>query len=453
VLLSALKHFVKTYLATNDVHVVAAAFDSEVRKNVIAGYFKAVAALQAAGEKSIPRGPAPKLFDLAKNGETEIYALFGGQGTNEVYFDELQGLFDLYAPFVGPLIQKITAEILVPLAEKEESTTYYTYGMDVYGWLTGTVARPPVAYLASIPLSLPLIGLTQLVQYLVSVHAANLTPGEFRSRISGATGHSQGVVAAVAISASSTFEEFEVNALKALKWLFYCGMRGQQSFPVLALEPEIVKDAIEGGEGTPTPMLSVTGLALADLEKQIKATNKHLPPNSQLEVSLLNGPKAFVVTGPARALHGLVTVLRKVKAPSGTDQSKVPYSQRKPVFSVRYLVIGVPYHSRYLEGAAEKLSGEDLGGVELWEGKELGIPVYNTMDGAHFFRLDFLASIADGHFTRIEFEGDEGDHPVVVRPDLHAAHPLGQGDRFPAHRYPRDRFRSRWTQWDRASYR
>jgi len=54
-------------------------------------------------------------------------------------------------------------------------------------------------------------------------------------------------------------------------------------------------------------MLVMTGLALNGLELHIKKTNYHLLTNSQLHVSLHNGPQAFVVTGPARALLNLVT--------------------------------------------------------------------------------------------------------------------------------------------------
>ena len=60
-------------------------------------------------------------------------------------------------------------------------------------------------------------------------------------------------------------------------------------------------------------------------------------------MSLHNGLRTFVVNGPARSLYGLVTSLRKVRAPTALDQSKIPFSQRKPVFSVRFLVVGVPY--------------------------------------------------------------------------------------------------------------
>lgn len=379
-LLNLLKHFTSSYLATKDIHSLAASYDTETRKAVISAYVSAVAALQQR-DITFPRQPESALLNAASLNKASIFALFGGQGTNEVYFDELQSLYDVYRPFVASFLKTVTEDVLVPLATEHEAFSFYTFGLDVVSWLSGETPRPSVAYLASVPVSLPLIGLTQLVQYLVVCHVSGLSPGEFRSRIAGATGHSQGIVAAVAIAASATFEEFTNNSVKALKWLFFCGLRGQHAFPVTSVEPSIVQDATEGGEGTPSPMLSVTGLGLKELQPHITKTNKHLPENSQLFVSLHNGPKAFVVTGPPKALFGLVTSLRKVKAPSGLDQSKTPFSQRKPVFSIRFLVVGVPYHSDYLKGATEKLLLEDLGGKELWEAKDLKISVFNTEDG------------------------------------------------------------------------
>ena len=54
----------------------------------------------------------------------------------------------------------------------------------------------------------------------------------------------------------------------------------------MALEPSIIQDSLQGGEGTPSPMLSVTGLSLKELEPHIMNTNKHLPAASQVHVSL-----------------------------------------------------------------------------------------------------------------------------------------------------------------------
>jgi fatty acid synthase subunit alpha len=378
---NVLKDFTSAYLSERDIHTLASTLDTETRKTVLTAYYKAVAYLKQKGIL-VPSQPKSALLGDAASGKASVFALFGGQGTNEVYFDELQNLYDIYEPFVAPFVETLASDTLVPLADEEEDTTFYTYGLDVASWLSGATKRPDIAYFASIPISFPLIGLTQLVQYLVACHVLNLTPGELRSNLAGATGHSQGIVSAVAVATSSTFEELTENTRKALKWLFYSGLRGQQAFPVTALEPSIIQDSLQGGEGAPTPMLSVTGLGLNELESHVVSTNKHLPSGSRLQISLHNGPKAFVVTGPPKSLFGLVTSLRKVKASSGLDQSKVPFTQRKPVFSTRFLVVGVPYHSDYIAGATEKVVKEDLEDEELWDAEELKIPVYNTEDGS-----------------------------------------------------------------------
>jgi fatty acid synthase subunit alpha len=391
-LLHVFSHFTSQHLASQDVHSLSASFDTQVRKTVIASYFQALTTLQKYQVDNIPAAPVSALLDAAKNGHASIYAIFGGQGTNEVYFDELQSLYDVYQPFISEFLSTVTSEVFQPLVGANQASPFYTFGMDVAAWLSGASPRPPIAYLASVPISFPLIGLTQLVQYLVVCRVANLTPAEMRERIAGATGHSQGIVSAVAISASTTFESFTANAIKALKWLFFSGLRGQEAFPVTSLEPSIVQDCVEGGEGHPSPMLLVTGIPIKDLKRHVEATNTHLPSISQLFVSLHNGPRAFVVNGPARALHGLVTNLRKVRAANGTDQSKIPFSQRRAVFNVRFLVIGVPYHNgEYLDGVGEKVMS-DLH-EELWDSKDLALPVYHTENGWLSLRRFFGTSL------------------------------------------------------------
>ncbi|KAG8840624.1 3-oxoacyl-[acyl-carrier-protein] synthase, partial [Serendipita sp. 411] len=405
-LLATLKHFTTTYLTTEDIHSFVSAFDTETRKSVLTSYYLALSTLESNSEVAadqIPRSPASALLAAAADGQAKIYGLFGGQGTNEVYFDELKNLYDIYMPYVESLIQHVSKNVLQPLAVKAENdgSSFYAYGLDVISWLDGSSSVPPVDYLASIPVSFPLIGLTQLVQYLATCRASNLHPGEMRALFKGATGHSQGIVSAVCIAASGCIDSFQKNTEKALTWLFYSGLRGQEAFPVLAMDPALVKNSVDGGEGTPSPMLGVTGLALGVLEKHINATNKYLPTNSRMAISLFNGPRAFVVTGPARSLYGLVTSLRKIRAPSGLDQSKIPFSQRKAVFNVRFLTVNVPYHSEYLSGVTQKVFENDLEGSELWEKEDLGIPVYHTEDGSDLRELStsITQSLCDQIFT------------------------------------------------------
>ncbi|PFH52946.1 hypothetical protein AMATHDRAFT_138867 [Amanita thiersii Skay4041] len=392
-------YFHTSYLTSGNIHAFASSYDVESRKIILSSYFVALAILKEHGFE-VPQPSQPALFSAVSSGKASVYALFGGQGTNEVYFDELQSLYDIYQPFVAPFLTIISRDVLEPLAKKNDTSASYVHGLDVITWLSNPASRPPLSYLASVPVSFPLIGLTQLVQYLVVCRVSGLTPGELRAYISGVTGHSQGIVSAVAIAASESFESLTSNASKALKWLVYSGLRGQQTFPVVALEPNILQDSIEGGEGAPSPMLSITGLELKELKPHLTKTNSYLPENSQLHVSLHNGPRAFVVTGPARALHGLVTSLRKIRAPAGADQSKIPFSQRKPVFSVRFLVVGVPYHSDYLQGVSDKVVS-DLEGEELWQPEDLKIPVFNTEDGSDIRGLDssITRSLCDQIFT------------------------------------------------------
>lgn len=296
-------------------------------------------------------------------------------------------LYAIYKPFVSPFLKSVSI-YLDALATKAQAAghAYYAHGLDVISWLDGTAPLPPVEYFASVPLSMALIGLTQLVQYLIVCKASDLTPGEMRSRFTGATGHSQGIVSAVAIASSDSYDSFDVNSLKALRLLFYLGLRGQEYFPLLALDPKIVEDANENGEGSPTNMMTINGMQLSDLEIQLKKTNKHLPANSHIHLSLHNGPRNYVVTGPGKALYGFACALRNVKAPAGLDQSKIPFSKRKMVFTNRFIPINVPYHSPYLKGATQKLIESDLNGEELWNAGDIKLEVYNTETG------EFLAA-------------------------------------------------------------
>jgi len=97
--------------------------------------------------------------------------------STQVYFDELQALYDVYRPYVAPFLRSITTETLIPLVGDAEEQTYYIHGLDVLSWPSGMFECPPVSYLASIPVSFPLIGLTQLTQYLIICHTSNLSSG------------------------------------------------------------------------------------------------------------------------------------------------------------------------------------------------------------------------------------------------------------------------------------
>jgi fatty acid synthase subunit beta len=93
VLLSTFTHFSAVYLTPTgkDVHSLAATFPTAIRSLILTAYFSARTKLETAGLSGrLPLVVNGGLLAEAVEGKAQLFALFGGQGMNEVYFDELQ---------------------------------------------------------------------------------------------------------------------------------------------------------------------------------------------------------------------------------------------------------------------------------------------------------------------------------------------------------------------------
>ncbi len=375
VLKLVLNEFERAFLRGNEVHALASSLPGIVQKKEITvrSYYAARFAAQ--------RPIKPHESALLREADDEnafLYAIFGGQGNIEEYFEELREVYNTYNVFVVELITA-AATHLQALSRDHRAEKLYVQGLDVMRWLHHRDSQPDTDYLISAPVSLPLIGLTQLAHYVVTCRVLGSHPGKIRERFCGATGHSQGVVTATAIAAADNWDSFAKVAMDALTILFWIGCRSQQAYPRTSLTPSVLQDSIDNGEGTPSPMLSVRDLSRAALQSHIDATNEHLPEERHIAISLFNSARNSVVTGPPISLYGLNLRLRKVKAPTGLDQTRIPFSERKVRFVNRFLPITAPFHSPYLS-EAHKLIEEDLKDVEI-DVKSLGIPMFDTSTG------------------------------------------------------------------------
>lgn len=418
-----LNHFHSQILENNSIDLHSAAFrqtsSEEARRLVIKAYYLARHAIS----DTTPDLPSPPVGRLWKHDEPQkkLVGVFGGQGVNETYWQELVNLHALYSPILQPFLESADQHLqsLSSSDHAQASSLYKHHGIKILKWLNKPSSRPPTPYLASCAISLPLIGLVQIAHYITLGGAQGLSPNQLSSQLlGGVTGHSQGVVVAALIagqlpSNKDTWSEFHQSALHAITALFHIGFQGSVAFPQTSLPPKLTGITAEN-EGVPTPMLAVTGLSLDHLQKCIDTVASHLaedkPANEPVaQVSLFNGSKAFVVTGHPRALVGLVSALRKSKAEPGLDQSKVPFSKRLPVFSMRFLPIGVPYHSHHLKGCTSRMMRPVAeGGIgqdeqAWWEAHKatLGCPVFNTETGDDM-RTEtkgFLETLADQIFT------------------------------------------------------
>ena len=375
VLKLVLNEFERAFLRGNEAHALAATLPGIESKKleVIRSYYVA----RAVSNRPIkPHESA--LLRASDDGSAAIYTIFGGQGNIEEYFEELRQLFATYPSFVGELIIS-AAEQLQTLSNHPSAEKMFPKGLDIMNWLHHPDSTPDVDYLISAPVSFPLIGLVQMAHYEVTCKVIGIHPGHLRERISGTTGHSQGIVMAAATAAADSWDSWREIVSSTLAILFWIGTRSQQAFPATSMTPTMLRESMEHGEGTPTPMLSIRDLSQQEVQKHIDATNQYLPPNRHINVSLINSPRNLVVTGPPTSLYGLNSQLRKVKAPTGLDQTRVPYTERKVRFANRFLPITAPFHSKYLAEATAMID-EDLKDVRI-DSSALGIPVFDTNTG------------------------------------------------------------------------
>ncbi|CAD6586816.1 MAG: beta subunit of fatty acid synthetase [Alectoria sarmentosa] len=374
VLKVVLQQFEQAFLYSNEVHVAVANLpDSTMKSKIVQSYYTAIEAV-----KQHIVAPESALMRAASEGGACVYAVFGGQGNTETCLDELRDVYTTYNSLTTRFLTVATRH-LQHLSRDARASKSFAYGLDVMQWLKNPSSEPDVDYLVSAPVSFPLIGLTQLAHYHVTSSVLGTHPGYLRDRLSGTTGHSQGIVSAAAIAASSDWESFESQTRNALTILFWIGVRSQEAYPLRSLAPSVLEDSREHGEGTPKPALSIRGLPRAAFDKHIETMNQHLPKHGQIAVSLVNSPDNFVVTGPPMALHGLNLQLRRIKAPMDVDQTRIPYSQRKLHFINQFLPITAPFHSPYLAEAIQALQ-EDLQDITI-SANGLDIPVYNTFTG------------------------------------------------------------------------
>ncbi|KAJ5421094.1 hypothetical protein N7465_003613 [Penicillium sp. CMV-2018d] len=329
------------------------------------------------GRKENPRPSA--LLLAAQNERATVYAIFGGQGVSSP-LHELQELYAKNAHLIGSLVQQASCHLQRLLVENPRFASYYPAGLDVTSWILHPEDQPPSHELSRAPISLLVIGLLQLANYQVLIHALGLNPGQMSTFFRGIGGHSQGIVPAVMVSSAQDWESLDRLSLDALTILFFIGCRAQSCFDVPPVSVEALTESESHGEGVPSCMLRVHGLSLDALHAVMYKINSQIPDSEKVELALINGPRNFVLGGPPAALYSVNRYLRRIKAAPGISQARVPFSQRKPDVATSYLPISVPFHTSHLATAC-MLTLHDLRNIYLAR-SNLHISVYDTGDGS-----------------------------------------------------------------------
>ena len=369
--------FERQFLGLTDVHTLVSDLpDSlQARKQALKTYYAAAAACFLT-----PKSGDSALFKASERGSIRLCAVFGGQGvTNPVCVTELRDLTSQYWSLLTDLINA-TGPLLEKLSRLPETTFFYhSRYLDIHLWLRDPQSVPDQNTLAGAAFSFPIIGLISLAHFCVTCKVLNKTPGELRSQIRGVTGHSQGLLVAAAIAKSDSWSSFYENARLAIETLFWIGYECQQAAPRSSLSAEAISDSVHNGEGLPASLLSVRGVPQAQVEAIIATGNKSIADTDQAYLALANGRDNCVIAGPTKTLCGLNLHFRRIKAAGDLDQSRTPFSRRKLVVLHQFLPVNAPFHTPYLQKAADKVRAHLSG--KTFRSSDMAIPVYHTSTG------------------------------------------------------------------------
>lgn len=290
----------------------------------------------------------PALLTAVKNQDASLFLQFGGQAS--VWFNELETVFKANGT-AKTLITLCAGAIMEELQFLHKNLPrlerHYHMGFDVLKWLTTRENLPP-NYKQSAPISYPMILLTQLANWCEALDKLRLTPRDLCNFFQGATGHSQGVVAAVVVASSKTLQDYLKRSESAIRYMFWHGVRVQEA----------------SGDNSPTdpylsPMLLVKG-TVADIEPIIERLNARGETSSAF-VSLRNSSSMTVVSGRVPTLVELKKTLAK--------------------FECTFLPVTCPFHCPLLASAIPEILS-DLKRLKCdFLASDLMIPVYDPSDG------------------------------------------------------------------------
>jgi len=177
-----------------------------------------------------------------------------------------------------------------------------------------------------------------------------------------------------------------------ISYSFWQGTRMHQCYYENPIVRRLVQQQQQEGNSTDdsplgrsSPLLTVLGLPQQILTKHIQGVNKAIAKENVkqvIEVSLINGARAVVCSGTPEQLLLLVSSLQKIQAQPNEDQSRVPFSKRKMNFTLGFLEVSTPFHSKSFLTESIPIIQQDVQRLKInYNLADLVIPVYSTLDG------------------------------------------------------------------------
>lgn len=302
-----------------------------------------------------------KIIAQAPAGQERLFVQFGGQGAP--WYKELAKYYK------EPSMKRFFDVVLKALEEERptvDGTIGLPNGLDARAWLDNEASIPSDDYLACAAVSIPMIQITQLA-HLENVILKGVSCKTLVSASEGSSGHSQGLIPASLVAMGLEGDEYYAMVAKYVKYLLYLGVRAQEAHPHFAASATEIERSEKAGNKVPAPMMAVVGESHETIQALVDQTNKELPADQQIYVSLYNSPVNRILSSYRSSLvrftemHGASLAEKKVKAV--------------------YLRTSCPFHCHLMEPIRGPFEADIKRIGFSFPGSVLKIPVYSFYDG------------------------------------------------------------------------
>ena len=304
-------------------------------------------ALRERAQSRLKAQPHPALVEAVLKGERRLAFSLAGQGA--AYFDELQELWS-----GGGAPRALLQQCVRALADEQGlldpvDAGRLAVGFEPERWLAGP--RPDDATLARAAVSAPLVFVTQLarLEQLHSLGYAELFRLEGAQRPL-ALGHSQGLLGALALSASwgqpSDERAVRVALLARVALRLGCAM---EDHALKAASPAARQRSLEDTGAVPSCMAAVGGLSLDELRAAIDACG------ASVTVALVSAPTHQTVAGAPDELEALRQSLVARTGALLDKKKRGLHGGRVPEARFNWLSVSGPFHTAHLGAACARL--------------------------------------------------------------------------------------------------
>ncbi|MFT7620889.1 MAG: fatty acid synthase [Myxococcota bacterium] len=313
-----------------------------------------------------------------------IALTFGGQGAD--WMLELAELWSASAAAQRVITVGINAlqQCFDSLTDADRAP--YKHGLDVAEWIATPASRPGAEYLASAPITFPMVFIVQAAQ-LARMVELGLDRPAFRDRVVASAGHSQGVVAAVYAAETWRHEEPWLRAADYVRLTFFLGLRPHQLCRTPAPSASVLARCQQEGHDAPAPMAAVTGPDTESLQSTLDALG--LP----IVIGLRSTRYRHVVSGKPQHLEWLRIALEAQEDSARKARAKGRLPGRLARLVWAHLPIGRAYHSPDMVDAAERVK-QDLRGMAI-RAVDLAFTALDTETSAELSGDDIVEQIID----------------------------------------------------------